>query len=115
MSQEDVNDEVRARVQAAFYQKAAKRRIDLFPYEGVLGPLEAIEYGANKYTERGWEKGLDFSSIFAAANRHLWQWWSGEDVDPESGVHHLKHAACNLIFLVTYLERGIGNDDRPTR
>jgi hypothetical protein len=26
-------------------------------------------------------------------------WYSGEDFDPESGLSHLAHAACNLMML----------------
>jgi hypothetical protein len=37
---------------------------------------------------------------FDAANRHLWQWYGGEERDPESGLHHLAHAMSSLMFLI---------------
>jgi hypothetical protein len=29
----------------------------------------------------------------------LWAWKEGEQIDPESGKHHLAHALCCLTFL----------------
>jgi hypothetical protein len=50
---------------------------------------------------------------FSAAMRHLWAWWKGEQADPETGLPHLAHAACCLMFLMAYEKRRIGEDDRP--
>lgn len=69
--------------------------------------------GAEKYGERNWERGIAWSRVFAAALRHLWAWWRGENADPETGLPHLAHAACNLLFLLAYHRRQIGPDDRP--
>jgi len=44
--------------------------------------------------------------------RHMWDWWRGEDYDGETGISHLAHAACRLMFLMTYQDRGRGTDDR---
>jgi hypothetical protein len=44
--------------------------------------------------------------------RHLWQFWSGEDYDQESGLHHLEHALADIVFLLTYVKRDLGTDDR---
>lgn len=67
-------------------------------------PLEqisyVIEYGAKKYCQHGWRKGRVFSRDADAALRHIFQWNEGEDLDPESGLPHLAHAACDLLFLL---------------
>jgi hypothetical protein len=34
--------------------------------------------------------------------RHIAAWQSTGNTDPESGHHHLAHAACNLIFLMWF-------------
>jgi hypothetical protein len=39
---------------------------------------------------------------FAALMRHLTAWWDGERADPESGLHHLAHAGCCLLFLIWF-------------
>lgn len=88
------------------------------PYE-LLAPeyLEAtaivLQFGANKYGSRNWELGMAWSRPFGALMRHMWAWWRGEKADPETGMSHLWHAACCIMFLITYEERQIGNDDRP--
>lgn len=75
---------------------------------------EVLAYGAEKYAPRNWEKGMAWHRPFAALMRHMWAWWRGDDRDPETGLSHLGHAACCLMFLIAYQGRGIGADDRPT-
>lgn len=41
---------------------------------------------------------------FAAAMRHLWAWWTGEERDAETGESHLAHAACCVLFLLDEAE-----------
>ncbi len=87
------------------------------PYE-LIAPelLEAIArvlaFGAEKYTPRNWEEGMSWGRVFGALMRHMWAWWAKEDVDEETGMSHLWHAACCIMFLLAYEERGIGEDDR---
>jgi len=77
------------------------------------GTARVLAFGAAKYAPRNWEKGMNWSRPFAALMRHMWAWWRGEGTDPETGMSHLWHAACCIMFLVAYEERLIGNDDRP--
>jgi len=79
-----------------------KLRMDLIPPAAIYGLAKVLSYGSEKYGDRNWEKGIDPGRIFAAAQRHLWAYWSGEDTDEESGLSHLDHAACNIAFLQTY-------------
>jgi hypothetical protein len=72
-----------------------------------------LSFGAAKYGARNWERGMAWSRPFAAMMRHMWAWWRGEKTDPETGLSHLHHAACCLMFLVAYEARAAGNDDRP--
>lgn len=78
----------------------AKPRFSLLP----LGPLgdvvSVLEYGARKYAEDNWQKVSNpRTRYFDAAMRHLLAWRGGERLDPESGLPHLAHAACSLLFL----------------
>lgn len=92
-----------------------KPRPDLIPAEVIFAMGHLFGYGANKYSDRNWEKGMDWGRVYGALNRHLWSWWSGEDKDPESKKSHLWHAACCLSMLVAYEQRGTGTDTRPIK
>jgi dATP/dGTP diphosphohydrolase len=90
-----------------------KTRLDLVPPEGVLAVADILAVGAKKYAARNWEQGMEWSRPYAAAQRHLYAWWGGEDRDPDTNKSHLWHACCNLFFLIAYEARGKGTDDRP--
>lgn len=66
---------------------------------------EVLEYGANKYCEEGWKSVPNAARRYEdAMDRHLNAWKRGEEVDPESGLSHLAHAACNALFLLHFNE-----------
>lgn len=92
-----------------------KLRYDLMSVQANEGLVRVLTFGANKYEPRNWERGIGFGRVFGAAMRHLWAWWRGEDYDPESGLHHLHHAACCIHFLQHYAVDGRydQHDDRP--
>ena len=85
----------------------------LLPWDAVSGVVQVLWYGAKKYSERNWEKGMPWSDVFGGVMRHLTSWWNREDKDPETQFSHLWHAATGILFLVTYEIRRIGKDDRP--
>lgn len=91
---------------------AGKARIDLIAPEFLFGTAAVLEFGAAKYAERNWEKGMSWGRCFGALMRHMWAWWGGEQKDAETGMSHLAHAACCLMFLMAYENRKIGTDDR---
>ena len=90
---------------------AGKARWDLLPMDALGEVAQIVTYGASVYGDRRWESGMGFGRLLAAALRHIAAWSMGEDRDAESGLLHLAHAACNLLFLVSYLKRGVGKDD----
>lgn len=89
-----------------------KNRLDLVPPDALLAVGQVLTYGANKYGERNWERGMKWGRVFGAALRHMWAWWAGEKNDPETGLPHLWHAATCLMFLIAYEVRNVGTDDR---
>jgi hypothetical protein len=78
-----------------------KARWRLFPWRGAAEVMKILEYGAKKYTENGWQTVPDGRKRYLdAAMRHLVAAMNGESRDEESGLPHLAHAACNLLFLL---------------
>lgn len=74
---------------------------------------KVLECGAVKYSANNWARGTNWLRYWNAAMRHLWSWVRGENVDPETGLSHIAHAACCLLFILAYECRKIGEDDRP--
>ena len=73
---------------------------------GLLPPLaleetvKVLTFGAQKYARDNWQIVPDAKRrYFDAVQRHMWAWKQGEQMDPESGIHHLAHAMCGLMFL----------------
>lgn len=81
-----------------------KPPMSLVPPELVMEVARVLGYGARKYARGQWMRGMIFSSPVDALERHLAAWKRGEDVDPESGLPHLGHAACCLAFLLHFTE-----------
>lgn len=90
-----------------------KLRYDLLPARALNDLVLIYTFGAKKYNDRNWEKGMSYGRIFAATMRHCWLWFAGEDLDSESGLHHMAHAAFGCLALVEYHYTNKGEDDRP--
>jgi hypothetical protein len=75
-----------------------KPRTDLLPTEPLIDIAKVLAFGAKKYTENSWQK-VETKRYYGAALRHLFAWKQGEVNDPESGLPHLAHAACCLLFM----------------
>ena len=89
-----------------------KPRMDLLAPEAIEGLASVLDYGAKKYADRNWERGMRWGRCTAAALRHIFAWMRGEDRDPETGLSHIDHAMCCLMFLKAYIARKVGEDDR---
>ena len=70
----------------------------LIPLETIEGIVRVLTYGAKKYERDNWKK-VSVNRNFAALLRHLTKWQAGEEYDQESGLHHLDHAMCDLMFM----------------
>ena len=88
-------------------------RLHAFPRESLEELGRVYTYGKGKYDDYNFRKGYSWSLSFDAMVRHLWQFWSGEDRDSESGLHHLAHATWHGIALLLFSLKGLGTDDRP--
>lgn len=75
-----------------------KLRWDLMPLREMEQVVEVFTYGAQKYGDRNWEKGIALDRLYAAAMRHITAKQKGIEVDEESGLDHLAHATANLLM-----------------
>jgi hypothetical protein len=89
-----------------------KTRFDLVPMGAVAQIADVLAHGAAKYQAHNWARGTEWSRYYAAALRHLAAWSQGEDLDPDSGLSHLAHAGCCIVFLLEYQRHDWGSDDR---
>jgi hypothetical protein len=89
-----------------------KPRMDLLSSMWLLGTAQVLTFGAKKYAAHNWRKGIEGSRLFAALQRHLMAWNDGEDMDPETGLSHLLHASCCLMFLYETMLTRPNLDDR---
>ena len=103
--------------QGIVYQTAVKHDTNKIPVE--LLPSQALEeiakvlaFGAIKYDSWNWAKGFKWMRLIGAAIRHLYAFQRGEDKDPESGLSHLAHAGCCVLFLLQHEISKLGQDDR---
>ncbi len=99
------------KIEATKYDQK-KVRMDLLPPDVLFGWANILTFGATKYDDRNWEKGMEWGRVYGALQRHLNIWWAGEELDAETGESHLDHAMCCLSFLSAYQKRKIGTDDR---
>lgn len=81
----------------------AKDRWDLLPWAETRDIVRVLTFGAGKYADNNWQQVPDpRARYFAAAQRHLFAWYYGEPLDPETGISHLAHANCCLLFLAWF-------------
>jgi hypothetical protein len=85
---------------------------DLLPYGQLSHIVNVLTFGAEKYGPHQWQKVENAKDrYFAAMMRHLTAWWEGERADPESGMPHLAHAGCCLLFLMWGDDNGQSDSD----
>ena len=78
---------------------ADKSRMDLLDSDFLEGVGKVLGFGARKYDAHNWRNGINYSRLIASAYRHLAAFNRGEDVDAESGLSHLHHLGCCIMFL----------------
>lgn len=91
----------------------------LVPFEALEGMADVLTFGAKKYASWNWTDGggFSYSRVLRSCLRHIFAFMRGEDNDPESGLSHISHAQCNLLFLAYYIrdKKKFNKDDRNVR
>ena len=89
-----------------------KPRTDLLDPEFLVGVAEVLRFGARKYAAHNWRGGIAYSRLLGAALRHLLAIMKGEDNDEESGLPHVHHLGCCVMFLSWMMTHKKDLDDR---
>lgn len=89
-----------------------KLPLHLLSTEAMNQTAAVLAFGAEKYAEHNWREGFAWSRPLSAAMRHITAFNAGEDKDPESGLSHLAHAACCIMFLLEFEKTHKHLDDR---
>lgn len=75
-----------------------KVRWSLVHYKSMEPMIRALMFGANKYGDFNWMKGLNKKQILESLQRHLAALMDEQTHDEESGVHHIGHIMANAMF-----------------
>jgi hypothetical protein len=91
-----------------------KLRWSLVDFRSLEPLVRVLEYGAEKYDDDNWKKGLPFKQVCESIMRHLLAFMRGESLDYESGQPHTAHIMANCMFLEYYFTSGLNSkfDDR---
>lgn len=81
-----------------------KPMMSIITPEFRVGLAKVLTFGAVKYTRNNWRSGTNYTRLLDSLHRHLAAFELGEDIDAESGLQHLYHAAANIMFLATFVE-----------
>lgn len=84
----------------------SKTDYDLIEGGWLKEVADVLTMGAAKYDRFNWAKAKknQLHLYRSAMMRHFEAYRSGEEFDAETGLSHLAHASCNLMFL-HFLER----------
>lgn len=92
----------------------------ILPYDALEEIVKVMEFGAKKYARGNFAsgEGLEYTRVLNSLMRHILAFSRGEDLDPETGISHMAHAGCNILFLLHYIknpEKFKNNDNRATK
>ncbi len=91
---------------------SGKPDMSLLSSYAILELTKVLDFGAKKYANHNWRKGIAISRLVAAALRHMFAFLAGEDKDPETGLSHVAHAMCCCMFILELYQIKPELDDR---
>jgi hypothetical protein len=89
----------------------------ILPFGAIEEIIKVLKFGEGKYARGNFadKGGLNYTRLINALMRHTIAFGRGEDNDPETGLSHMAHAGCCVIFLLHYIvnkDKFLTNDDR---
>lgn len=91
------------------------RWFSYLPIRVLYGVGLAMLEGARKYGRHNYRIAGVRASVYvdSAICGHLTPWFEGQDIDPDSGLHHIDKAIASLMVLRDGILEGNWVDDRP--
>ena len=94
-----------------------KPMFQLIPAYAHKQVAHVFTYGHTKYEKeagggKNWEKGMPWTKMLGAVERHINAFKAGEDIDDESGLFHLAHAATDILMMIEWYRTHPELDDR---
>ncbi|KKL23402.1 hypothetical protein LCGC14_2425720 [marine sediment metagenome] len=83
----------------AVRQRLDDVRFDLVSPQGLRRLAETYAYGAHKYDDHNWRKGMPFSSLMNHLVAHIYAYLAGDKEED-----HLAHASWGLFALMEFEE-----------
>lgn len=97
---------------AAIKFDQGKPPMSLLSTTALVEIAKVLEFGKNKYGKNNYKSGMAWSRVLDAPLRHIFAFIDKEDNDPESGISHIAHACCSLMFLLEFIKTHPELDDR---
>jgi hypothetical protein len=118
LSQRGNETEVRITGDSGGAKGSKQARFDQVPTRALYELAEHTGKGTTKYPDKdgvpNFRFGYKWGLSYAAAMRHMVQFWDGEDYDEETGSKHVIAAAWHMIALATFMDEHADKDDRYT-
>lgn len=93
----------------------AKPDLSMLTRAAKEGIARAFMDGEQKYGRYNYFKGMEWTRLIAAVDRHMTAFNDGEDCAPDSKLNHLFHAGAGICILIDYYTEGLGTDNRRKR
>ncbi len=77
----------------------SKDPYELLPFRALHEVVKVLAFGKDKHGVDNWKGIEDTQNFIGAALRHICAWQRGFKDDDETGIDHLAHAVCNLLFI----------------
>lgn len=92
----------------------------ILPFAAIEEIIKVLKFGEGKYARGNFATngGISYSRLVNALIRHTVSFARGEDNDPETGLSHMAHAGCCVVFLLHYIthkDEFTSNDDRSDK
>lgn len=96
----------------AFRADSGKHRMELLSSTAMVEWAKVMTFGATKYSDDNWRKGMKWRRVIGSLSRHLAAYNAGQTLDPETGLSHMAHVMANASMLLEYEKTLQTFDDR---